>query len=83
MNKISWNEILNLFSLNYPVLYCLVFTFALIGFSQLSFIVINKVFTFDQSLNFNFFTQIIVCASIAIGNYRYTKKRNEKTSKDT
>ena len=83
MNKMSRNEILDLFCLNYPVLYCLIFTCALIGFSQLSFVVLNKIFIFDQNRGFNFFTQTIVCASLAIANCRYTKRKVEKVSENT
>ena len=83
MNKMNRSEILDLFCINYPVLYCLVFTFALLGFSQLSFVVLNEIFNFSQSRNFNFFTQTIVCASIAIANYRYIKRKIDKANENT
>ena len=83
MNKMSRNEILDLFCLSYPILYCLVFAFALLGFSQLSFVVLNEIFNFSQNRNFNFFTQTIVCLSISIGNYRYTKIKVKKTNEKT
>lgn len=83
MKKLSRNEILDLLVLNYPVLYFLIFTFSLIGFNQLLFVVINKLNLFDQYTEQNLFIVIVICASLSIVNYRYTKRKLKETIENT
>ena len=83
MKKLSRNEILDLLVLNYPVLYFLIFTFSLIGFNQLLFVVINKLNLFDQYTEQNLFIVIVICSSLSIVNYRYTKRKLKEIIENT